>query len=98
MSEPATPPGLLGHQIHDDLEYAVGGVYTRDAALAIVLAVETALGAGGNGAAVLDVIVWSEAGARAYGGDAAAAVYAEDPDASVHDRIVITAISQGRVA
>jgi hypothetical protein len=97
MSEPTPPPGLLGHQIHDDLEYAVGAVYTRDAALAIVLAIETALGAG-DGAAVLDVIVWSEAGARAYGGDAAAAVYAEDPDASVHDRIVITAISQGRVA
>lgn len=69
MSEPTPLPGLLGHQIHDDLEYAVGGVYTRDAALAIVLAVETALGAG-DGAAVMDVIVWSEAGARAYGGDA----------------------------
>ena len=90
-------PGLLGHQTHDDLEYAVGGTYTRDAAIAMVWAIETALGKG-DGVAVLDVIVWSEAGARAYGGDAAAAVYAEDPDASVHDRIVISAISQGRVA
>ena len=96
MSESTPAPGLLGHP-HDDLEYAVGGVYTRDAALAIVLAVETALLAG-DGVTVLDVIVWSEAGARAYGGDAAVAVYAEDPDASVHDRIVISAISQGRVA
>ena len=96
MTTPTPTPGLLGHQIHDDLEYAVGAVYTRDAALAIVLAIETALA--GDGVAVLDVLVWSEAGARAYGGDAAAAVYAEDPDASVHDRIVISAISQGRVA
>jgi len=86
---------LLGHP-HDDLEYAVGAVYTRDATLAIVLAVEAALA--GDGVAVLDVLVWSEAGARAYGGDAAVAAYAEDPDASVHDRIVFSVISQGRVA
>jgi len=89
------PPGLLGHQTHDDLEYAVSGVYTRDAAVAMVMAVEHAIRTGGP--VTLDVIVWSEAGARAYGGDAAAAVYAEDPDASVHDRIVISAFPQGRV-
>lgn len=36
----------------------------------------------------IDVCVWSEAGARAYGGDDAAEIYAEDPDASVHERWV----------
>lgn len=90
------PPGLLGHQTHDDLEYAVSGVYTRDAAVAMVMAVEFAIRT--NAPVLLDVIVWSADGARAYGGEDAVAVYAEDPEASVHDRIVIEARPQGRVA
>lgn len=46
----------------------------------------------------LDVICWSKAAARAYGGDEAVAIYEEDPDASVFERITIRADSQGRIA
>lgn len=81
---------------HPDLEFAVDGVYTHDAEAAMARAVSRALTLGRPVA--LDVLTWSEDGARAYGGDDAVAVYHEDPDASVHDRIVITAQSQGRVA
>lgn len=46
----------------------------------------------------LDVVIWSEAGAFAYGGDDALETYREDPEASVHERFEIKANSQGRVA
>lgn len=46
----------------------------------------------------IDVVTWSEGAARAYGGDDAVEVYREDPEASVHDRIVVRAESLGRVA
>jgi len=45
----------------------------------------------------VDVIVYSRAAARAWGGDTAVEVYVEDPDASVHERIVIRAESLGRI-
>jgi hypothetical protein len=45
----------------------------------------------------LDVIVYSEEDAKAYGGDEAAERYREDPDASVFDRIIIKAESLGMV-
>jgi len=45
----------------------------------------------------IDVICWSEDAARAYGGDDAVEQYQEDPDASVFERIVIRAESQGRI-
>jgi len=45
----------------------------------------------------VDVIVYSRAAARAWGGDSAVEVYDADPDASVHERIVIRAESLGRI-
>lgn len=45
----------------------------------------------------IDVLTWTRAAAIAYGGDDAGQVYDEDPDASVHDRIRVTAESIGRV-
>lgn len=45
----------------------------------------------------LDVLVWSRAGARWVGGDAGVEVYDEDPEASVHERLVIKVSSQGRI-
>jgi len=44
-----------------------------------------------------DVLVYSEAGARAYGGDDAVERYLEDPDASVFERIVVKAESLGSI-
>ena len=81
---------------HADVEFAVDGFYTHDFVAAMGRAVQRALTHGKPVA--LDVVVWSEDGARAYGGEDAVAVYREDPEASVHDRIVVTATSQGRIA
>jgi hypothetical protein len=46
---------------------------------------------------LVDVVTWTKAAARAWGGDEAVERYEEDPDASVHERIVIKADSQGPV-
>lgn len=59
---------------------------------AVVLAVS------GGQEILIDVVCWSRAAARAWGGDAAVEAYNEDPEASVHERIVIKAESQGRIA
>jgi hypothetical protein len=48
-------------------------------------------------AMVIDVVTWSQPAARAWGGEAAVEIYQEDPDSSVHERIVIKAESQGPV-
>ena len=45
----------------------------------------------------IDVLTWSRAGARAWGGDDAAERYSEDPEASVFERFVIRVESQGRI-
>ena len=58
--------------------------------------------AGSTGAAdaTIDVICWSKAGARAYGGDDAVARYKEDPDASVFERLEVSVKinNAGRIA
>jgi hypothetical protein len=46
----------------------------------------------------VDVLIYSEAAARAWGGGEGLEQYREDPDASVSDRIEITANHVGRVA
>jgi hypothetical protein len=46
---------------------------------------------------VIDVIVWSPSGARWYGGDDAVALYKDDPETSVFERIVVKADGQGRI-
>jgi hypothetical protein len=45
----------------------------------------------------VDVLIYSAAGARWWGGDDAVEDYEDDPDASVSDRIVIAADAQGRI-
>lgn len=89
-------------QTHKDVEYAVDDASGRQrifkssneaAGFAISLAMS-------RGQPVnLDVLVYSPAGARWYRGSSdGVAEYNEDPDASVFDRIVVTADSQGRVS
>ena len=46
----------------------------------------------------IDVLTWTKTAARAWGGDAAVEVFEEDPEASVHERIIIKAESHGRIA
>lgn len=45
----------------------------------------------------IDVLVWSKAGARYYGGDYAVEQYNEDPDASVFERLEVKVDYIGRV-
>ena len=46
----------------------------------------------------VDVVTWTKTAARRWGGDAAVEVFEEDPEASVHERIVIKASALGKVA
>jgi hypothetical protein len=46
---------------------------------------------------VVDVVTWTKAAARKWGGDSAVEIYEDDPEASVHERIVVRAGSQGRI-
>jgi len=46
----------------------------------------------------IDVLTFSRAAAKAWAGDHGVEVYNEDPEASVHERIVVRAESQGRIA
>jgi hypothetical protein len=55
------------------------------------------LAAGGDNV-TLDVLAWSRAGAKAWGGDDGAEVYDEDPEASVFERYELTVNFVGRVA
>jgi hypothetical protein len=86
---------------HKDVEYAVDDyqgherifkTFEEAAAYAIVKAMS-------NGEKVeIDVLVWSRAGAKWLEGDIGVETHDEDPEASVHKRIVIRAEDQGRVA
>ena len=86
---------------HKDIEFSVEDAsgherifHTWDEAcgFAVVLAVSD--GEPHN----VDVLIYSEAGARAWGGDDAVEQYRDDPDASVSQRIEIRADDQGRIA
>ncbi len=46
----------------------------------------------------LNVLTWSKAAAKAWAGDYGVAVYEADPEASVHERILVNAVAQGRIA
>ena len=89
-------------QTHKDVEYAVDDANGRQrtfkssneaAGFAISLAMS-------QGKAVhIDVLVHSPAGARWYRGSSDGVTeYEDDPDASVFDRIVVSAESIGRVS
>lgn len=80
---------------HRDVEFHVGADVFRTFGEAAVFAVVMAERFGR--AETIDVVVWSKAGARWLGGDHGAEQYDEDPEASVFERIVVRAVSQGRV-
>ena len=90
---------LVPGRSHDDVEYAVSDengeervFHTFDVAASLALSVAVT-----RGEAVLDVLIWSEEGAKAYGGDDAVERYLEDPDASVFERFEIKVNAVGRV-
>ena len=85
-------------ETHSDVEYVVAAGGTErvhpsfDEALSYAFTV--ALSAG---RANLDVLVYSEEGAEAFGGDAGAEEYGEDPEASVFRRFEIEVRDLGRL-
>jgi hypothetical protein len=81
---------------HPDVEFAIGNDYFENSASAVEAAVARALSRGEP--VVMDIIVSSRKGAKAFMGDYGVEVYDEDPDASVFQRIVITVEDQGRIA
>ncbi len=85
---------------HKDVEYAVNDcsgkerIFTKfDEAAGFAVSV----GASGRETHI-DVLVYSKAGAKAWGGDDAVESYLEDPDASAFERIEIKVNPIGRVA
>ena len=86
---------------HKDLEYQLedaGGATRTFKSFEDACALAVSVAASDGRPVNLDVLCWSRAAARVYGGDAGAEIYDEDPEASVFDRIVIRAESQGRIA
>jgi hypothetical protein len=83
---------------HSDVEYVVEAEGAQRAHSsfedALTYAFSTALTAG---QVHVDVLVYSEDGAEAFGGDTAVEEYREDPDASVFRRFQIEVRDLGRV-
>jgi hypothetical protein len=94
----------MARMLHKDLEFHVdhpkGGVspvfITRHYDKAAQEAISRSVASGGV-IVHLDVVAWSPAAARAWGGDEAYELAKEDPELSVLDRLVIRAESQGYV-
>jgi len=78
------------HVERPDRTVKVARDFDKAAGLAVAIA------ASGR-SAFIDIIVWSEAGARALYGDEGAESFREDPGASVFERIEIKANNLGRV-
>lgn len=85
---------------HKDVEYAVDDAsghqrtfkkFDEAAGFALSMAIS-------RGETDLDVLIWSVAGARWYGGNDAVAQYHEDPEASVFERFEIRVNAAGRIA
>jgi len=89
----------MARHSHKDVEFSVSWghheerVYKspKEATSAVVV------GCMSRGEATLDILVYSEAGARSYGGDDAVEQYREDPEASVFERFEFKCNAVGRV-
>ena len=89
----------VGHLKNKDVEFAIDvngkehifDTFNEAAGFALQVAIS------GNDVD-LDVLVYSEAGAKWIGGDDAVEQYREDPEASVFNRYRIRVSDQGRVA
>ncbi len=78
----------------NDVEYHIGKGIFHDIESALTFAGLRALN---SGKATIDVIVYSEDGARYINGADGVEQYNEDPDASVFRRLTITINDEGRV-
>ena len=85
---------------HKDVQYTVDTTAAKEEVFktfddAAAFALSRAIA---SGSARLNVLVWTEAGARWYGGSDAIKQYREDPGASVFETFAIKANAQGRIA
>lgn len=87
-------PVVTAAKKHKDVEYQVGNKYFKTFDEACGQAVSQAMS---GGSADLDVLVSSEAGAKALMGDAGVEQYREDPEASVFTRLEIKVNDAGRI-
>lgn len=91
----------MAKKTHKDVEYAVARDDRHEEEIfknpteALAAAAQIAMM---TGASVLDVLIFSEAGARFHGGDDAVERFREDPEASVFERFTFKANAVGRVA
>jgi len=89
---PRTTHKDLEFQINDSSCRSTFDTYEEAVKAAVSISIRT------GHAVNVDVLAWSIVAARAWNGSEGCDVYKEDPDASVHERIVIKAESLGRVA
>lgn len=85
---------------HRDVEFAVEDASekerifkTFDSAAGFAVAIAASTGR----KVPINVLIYSKSGARWWGGDEAVELYLLDPEASVSERIVVSADSEGRV-
>lgn len=90
---------MAHEKTHPDVEYAVDDAsgaertfHDFDEAAGFALSVAVS-----RGETDLDVLIWSEKGAKFYGGDDAVEQYNEDPEASVFERFEIRVNAVGRI-
>lgn len=89
--------------IHKDVEYHVSETLPGEDSISFVTsspdgaAMELFKLIVSRGRARLDVVIYSKAGAKAFGGEDAVARYLEDPGASVFERYTFSANNEGRV-
>lgn len=82
---------------HPDVSFEIeeewGGYNSKEEAFARACVL-----AASRGKVILDVVVFSEAGARWWGGEDSVESYRQDPDCSVLERLEITVNNLGRIA
>lgn len=86
---------------HKDVEYAVDDASGHQRIFKTpneAAGFAVSMGLSGRSPIYIDVLIWSRAGAKFYGGDDAVEQYNEDPEASVFERIRLKVESEGRVA
>ena len=93
--------GMARKRTHKDVEFSVDDASgnermfkTFDEAAGFAVT----LGVSDGSEHDVDVLIYSKAGARWYGGEWAVEEYESDPDASVSDRVTVRAEGVGRVA
>jgi len=87
----------VGHT-HKDLEFHVSAGEKTTVHDKWAFACQQADSASRGGEkAVIDIVTWSRAGAKAWAGDYGGELYDEDPEASVFERFEVRAHSVGKI-